>query len=118
MKPPPPMLPAYGCVTASAKPTATAASTALPPAWRISSPASEACASLVTTIPCRAATGSNASAGIACARGPPVRRLIRQETVWQGPRTLMPPLPDDPAFDLRFNTGRQIGMDGDFHSLP
>ena len=32
MKPPPPMLPALGKVTASAKPTATAASTALPPA--------------------------------------------------------------------------------------
>ena len=31
MKPPPPRLPANGCVTASAKPTATAASTALPP---------------------------------------------------------------------------------------
>ena len=31
MKPPPPMLPAQGCVTASASPTATAASMALPP---------------------------------------------------------------------------------------
>ena len=31
MKPPPPILPARGSVTASAKPTATAASTALPP---------------------------------------------------------------------------------------
>ena len=31
MKPPPPILPACGCVTAIAKPTATAASTALPP---------------------------------------------------------------------------------------
>ena len=31
MNPPPPMLPASGCTTASAKPTATAASTALPP---------------------------------------------------------------------------------------
>ena len=31
MKPPPPIFPAEGCVTASANPTATAASTALPP---------------------------------------------------------------------------------------
>ena len=32
------MLPASGCTTASAKPTATAASTALPPARRMSRP--------------------------------------------------------------------------------
>src|SRR5688572_30828959 len=50
--PPPPMLPAAGCVTASANPVATAASTALPPAARISSPASDAAAEFDTTISC------------------------------------------------------------------
>ena len=43
MKPPPPMLPAAGCVTASANPVAIAASTALPPARSTSAPAREAC---------------------------------------------------------------------------
>ena len=62
MKPPPPMLPALGCVTASAKPTATAASMALPPLLRTLSPASVACASRVTTMPCRARTGCAAHA--------------------------------------------------------
>src|SRR4051812_47963688 len=38
MNPPPPMLPASGQVTARAKPTATAASTALPPLARTCSP--------------------------------------------------------------------------------
>src|SRR3954463_15820612 len=50
MKPPPPRLPAAGKVTASAKPVATAASTALPPAFRISSPTALARALLLTTI--------------------------------------------------------------------
>ena len=38
MKPPPPRLPASGCTTARANPTATAASTALPPWRRMSRP--------------------------------------------------------------------------------
>ena len=38
MNPPPPMFPASGCTTASANPTATAASTALPPCRRMSRP--------------------------------------------------------------------------------
>ena len=41
-KPPPPMLPAVGCVTASANAVATAASMALPPRARIAAPASHA----------------------------------------------------------------------------
>ena len=57
MKPPPPILPARGRVTASAKPTATAASTALPPRFRMSSPTRDASASWVTTMPCLAITG-------------------------------------------------------------
>src|SRR4029079_12382732 len=52
MKPPPPMLPAVGYVTASAKPVATAASTALPPSLRISTPASLASRDMLTTMPC------------------------------------------------------------------
>src|SRR5262245_28376457 len=50
MKPPPPMFPAAGCTTASAKPVATAASTALPPRRRISAPAWEASWCTLTTI--------------------------------------------------------------------
>ncbi len=46
MKPPPPILPARGRVTASAKPTATAASTALPPSRSTSSPTRDACSLL------------------------------------------------------------------------
>ena len=57
MKPPPPMLPATGNVTASAKPVATAASTALPPAFITSTPACAAFTSAATTIPFSARTG-------------------------------------------------------------
>src|SRR5271157_1633911 len=57
MKPPPPTFPAEGWVTARAKPTATAASTALPPARRTSTPAWVAWRSRVTTMACRARTG-------------------------------------------------------------
>src|SRR5688500_11685287 len=51
MKPPPPRLPAEGCVTASAKPTAIAASTALPPLFKIFRPTSLALASADATAP-------------------------------------------------------------------
>ena len=49
-KPPPPMLPASGCTTAIAKPTAVAASTAFPPARRMSRPTSAAIGLPATTI--------------------------------------------------------------------
>ena len=51
MNPPPPMLPATGCVTASANPVAMAASTALPPARSTAAPARLACGYADTTIP-------------------------------------------------------------------
>src|SRR5271157_4749031 len=57
MKPPPPMFPAVGWVTASANPTATAASIALPPARSTSTPAWVAWRSRVTTMACCARTG-------------------------------------------------------------
>src|SRR5215469_4709536 len=57
MNPPPPKLPALGCVTASANPTATAASIALPPRFSTSTPASAASGSCATTIAWRARTG-------------------------------------------------------------
>ena len=63
MKPPPPRLPARGSVTASAKPTATAASTALPPRFKISNPTRDAAASCVTTMPCLATTGRAVARG-------------------------------------------------------
>src|SRR5687768_8548369 len=50
MYPPPPRLPASGYATASANPTATAASTAFPPRRRISTPASVAAGLLLATI--------------------------------------------------------------------
>ena len=51
MKPPPPMLPADGWVTASANAVATAASTALPPFASTVAPASHAGAETQTTSP-------------------------------------------------------------------
>jgi hypothetical protein len=51
-------LPAVGCVTASAKPTATAASMAVPPSFSTSAPIFEAVACTDTTIPCFARSGS------------------------------------------------------------
>src|SRR5579871_4853334 len=56
MNPPPPMLPAAGSTTASANATATAASTAFPPRFKISTPACEPSCSSVATIPCAART--------------------------------------------------------------
>jgi hypothetical protein len=51
MNPPPPRFPAAGCVTASAKATAIAASTALPPRFRISTPTFEAISLVEATTP-------------------------------------------------------------------
>ena len=51
MNPPPPMLPAVGWVTPSAKATATAASTAFPPRFRTARPTSLALASALATAP-------------------------------------------------------------------
>ena len=51
MKPPPPMLPADGYVTARANPVATAASMALPPRLRMSAPTCEARAERDATMP-------------------------------------------------------------------
>ncbi len=57
MKPPPPMLPELGIATASAKPVATAASTALPPRRSTATPMSDASALSELTMPCSACTG-------------------------------------------------------------
>jgi hypothetical protein len=62
MKPPPPKFPAAGYVTASAKATATAASTALPPRFMTSTPTREAIGSVEATIPRRARTGGRDAA--------------------------------------------------------
>ena len=67
-KPPPPMLPAKGCVTASANAVATAASTALPPDFSTATPTSVASGSCATTIAWRARTGSRAGAGTTAVR--------------------------------------------------
>jgi hypothetical protein len=60
MKPPPPRLPAAGSVTARAKATAIVASTALPPFFRISTPAIDARASSAATIPLELVTSGAA----------------------------------------------------------
>src|SRR5215510_11512028 len=58
MKPPPPMLPAVGCTTASANAVATAASTAVPPSLIASAPMREAISFCDATIPRCARTGT------------------------------------------------------------
>src|SRR5215472_49247 len=73
MKPPPPMLPASGSTTARANAVATAASTALPPRFKTSTPDCDASSSSVTTMPCGARTaclgqalfGSDGAEGLA-----------------------------------------------------
>ena len=62
MKPPPPMLPANGCTTASANPVATAASTALPPFFNIDTPACDARFLAETTMPFSAYSGTGRGA--------------------------------------------------------
>src|SRR5438105_2494533 len=59
MKPPPPMLPAVGCTTASANAVATAASTAVPPSLIASAPMRDAISFCDATIPCLARTGTD-----------------------------------------------------------
>src|SRR5690349_18175935 len=59
MNPPPPMLPAVGCVTASAKAVATAASTAVPPSLIASAPMRDAISLCDATIPLCARTGTD-----------------------------------------------------------
>src|SRR5438552_3860507 len=71
MNPPPPMLPASGSTTSSAKATATAASIALPPCFRISTPACVASGCAVTTIACGAVTGFALSVQVAGMSGLP-----------------------------------------------
>ena len=58
MKPPPPMLPAVGCTTASANAVATAASTAVPPAPITSAPIRDAISFCDATMPFCARIGT------------------------------------------------------------
>ena len=81
MKPPPPMLPAVGYVTAIANAVATAASTALPPMVRISAPMSDASPVAETTTPVRELTPKSEESGLVwvCAAGPdPLERHEQQ----------------------------------------
>src|SRR5207245_233808 len=71
-KPPPPMLPALGWVTARANAVATAASTALPPSHSASTPAWVARKFWLTTIPLRARAGT-----VAAERAEAVARAVR-----------------------------------------
>src|SRR3569833_2978524 len=85
MNPPPPMLPALGCVTARANAVATAASIALPPFLRPAAPAPDAGAEVDTTIPfrdetialsacCAAALATAAKGSNKCLSGLSMRR--------------------------------------------
>src|SRR5690349_8361996 len=65
MKPPPPILPASGRTTSSANATATAASVALPPCFRMSRPAWLARGCALTTIACGAVAGRERSVQVA-----------------------------------------------------
>src|SRR5678816_3110646 len=84
MNPPPPILPAAGHTTASARPVATAASIALPPRLRMLTPTCDAISLTETTIPCRARTGGRdaANEGItsASASTAATRRLLFTKT--------------------------------------
>src|SRR5262249_30711390 len=62
--PPPPRLPAEGHTTASARPTATAASTAFPPRFNTSTPTCEAISLTEETIPCLPRTGGREAARV------------------------------------------------------
>ena len=90
MKPPPPMLPALGCVTASANAVATAASTALPPVASTDAPASHAGADVQTTRPSLDGTPRSAAAatpGGATERDARVTKICAAAIVVCGHRT-------------------------------
>ena len=78
MKPPPPMLPALGCVTASANAVATAASTAFPPFARTDAPASDAIAEVLITMPAFETTGASGCCAMTARRRQTARRRRRQ----------------------------------------
>src|SRR5947207_8244738 len=65
MKPPPPMLPAEGCTTASANAVATAASMAVPPSSSTRAPTCDANWFCETTIPPRAREGTELAPTVA-----------------------------------------------------
>src|ERR1043166_1437377 len=77
MNPPPPRFPAAGQVTASAKATATAASTALPPFFITSTPTRDAMSLVDDTIPWCARSGGcdAANAGVAVQRRKSAKNL-------------------------------------------
>ena len=104
MNPPPPMLPANGCVTASAKAVATAASTALPPAASTPAPRSDAMSDDETTSPVRLPTPS--SLGTGCENKPDGATATMSEgedELAHGriPRKLTPPA--SPSVSMRTN---------------
>ena len=84
MKPPPPMLPAVGCVTASANAVATTASIALPPPWITLKPICEAMSLWVITIPNLARWGAEPACSVRVA-------TARTAMVVKSPRRIMEP---------------------------
>ena len=75
--PPPPILPAEGYTTASPKPTATAASTALPPRRKTSTPISAASGASQATAPCsKYVATSRSEQAVACQRRSPHNTIM------------------------------------------
>src|SRR5277367_2073997 len=78
MNPPPPILPAWGCVTVNANPTATAASTAFPPAFITSTPALDASPCTVATMALGACDGCTMLPASACAPSAKISTSFRK----------------------------------------
>src|ERR1700758_2855095 len=94
MKPPPPMLPAWGCTTASANPVATAASTAFPPECITVTPALEANSCTLATMACAACVGRI---------GPATAAGVRQATISDSVNKLRRDRIDSGGLDLFAN---------------
>src|SRR5262245_51178919 len=104
MKPPPPMFPALGCVTASANAVATAASTALPPFARIAAPASQAGDEVHTTSPSFDATPSSSGALASGASEMTARTTLNAANLFSMATAYL-----SPAAAPRVSAGRKAG---------
>src|SRR3954470_22600270 len=107
MKPPPPMLPAVGCVTASAKAVATAASTAVPPAAIASAPMRDAIAFCDATMPFCARIGTELAPAVSVRTAETATQTTRRALFMR--RIIVPRLLD--ALRLPSSAPEQHGAD-------
>ena len=89
MKPPPPMLPAVGWVTASANAVATAASIALPPLLMTLKPICDAMSLCVITIPRRARCGVEPASSVREAIASAAMRTRKSRRIMEPPRQIL-----------------------------